>query len=117
MRTLSCIANWHLWYRTNGYKVRNIPDLLTTAHDEFLAWKGVEKPKPKDEPAVRQAEPRVEVNVDRTQRRAVIPQQPSRTTAPRQPTQTQAAQPRDRSDVVAKMIADRAKPRGKVMGT
>lgn len=116
-KTPTDIANWHLWYRANGYKVRNIPELLGTARDEFKKWKGVEPKAKTDEPAPRKVEPRVEVTVDRSQRRAAIPQQPSRTVAPKSDARQAAAQPRDRSTVVQDMIAARAKPRGKVMGT
>jgi hypothetical protein len=111
------IANWHVWYRANGYKVRNIPELLNKAKDDYLEWKGVPKAKPpSDEPAARTAAPRVEVTVDRSQRRAAIQPQPSRSATHARPTQNQVAPPRDRSEVVQQMIANRAKPRGKTLG-
>lgn len=111
-KTPGDIVQWHLWYRTNGYKVRDVTTLLKTSRDEFVEWKGVgEKPKP----ATGKAPPRVEVKVDRTARRAAIPQTPASTVNPRPDSQTQSTAPRDRSDVVQQMIRSRAAPRGRIV--
>jgi len=85
--------------------------LLKTARDDFMNWKGV-KEQPAD-PA--RAAPRVEVTVDRQQRRTAIQQQPSRTVAPKPDAITQAAPPRDRSAIVQDMINARGRPRMKVI--
>ena len=105
------IANWHMWYRQKGHSVRDVDVLLKTARDDFMNWKGV-KEQPAD-PA--RAAPRVEVTVDRQQRRTAIQQQPSRTVAPNPDAITQAAPARDRSAIVQDMINARGKPRMKVI--
>ncbi len=112
------IAQAHLWYRVNGYKVRSPAVLLQKAHTDFLEWKGTPNADggevdPNPQPPV---PPRVEVRVDRDQRRQAIPTQPSRSAAPQRPgapVQT-VPQTRDRSQIVADMQAKRARPRGQV---
>lgn len=102
------LANWHRFYRVNGHDVRSTPDALNEAKARYENWRGVsapaatqgQQPKPA---AQRQGAPRINVNVDRTERRAAIPNQPSRSAAPR-PNQTTQAQTRaDPSDTIAKM--------------
>lgn len=105
------IANWHMWYRQKGHSVRDVDVLLKTARDDFMSWKGV-KEQPAD-PA--KAAPRVEVTVDRQQRRAAIQQQPSRTVAPKPDAITQPTPQRDRSSIVQDMINERGRPRQKVI--
>jgi hypothetical protein len=87
--------------------------MLEEATDKFLDWKGVKK-QPAAETTPKVA-PRVEVTIDRTARRAAIPQQPSRTAAPRPDPQANA-QPRDRSSIVEAEKARRAKLRGQNLG-
>lgn len=111
------IAEAHRWYRTQGYKVRPPQDLLTTAHGKFMEWRGTPKPNgdpvdPNPQPSL---PPRVQVSVDRDQRRQAIPQQPSRSAAPRQITPQQPAPARDRSDIVLAMKQRRALPRGQAV--
>lgn len=112
--TSTDIANAHRWYRNQGFKVRPPQELLETGMKNYLEWKGVAAPKPAAPAAG--AQPRVDVTVDRSARRAAIPQQPSRTVAPKQDARTQpTAQPRDRSSVVQAMANRRSLPRGKVV--
>jgi hypothetical protein len=112
------IAQAHRWYRTEGFKVRAPAELLEASTSKFLAWKGVKPTNtnaPAD-PATPPAQPRVDITVDRTARRAAIPQQPNRTSAA-QPSQQQQqpAKPRDRSSIVHDMIQKRGQPRGKIV--
>jgi hypothetical protein len=104
------IAQWHMWYRQKGHGVRDVDVLLKTARDDFMKWKGVV-----EKPAVKNGAPRVEVQVDRQQRRAAIQQQPSRSVAPKPDSVTQPAPKTDRSSVVQNMIAARSRPRGRVV--
>ena len=106
------IANWHMWYRQKGHSVRDVDVLLKTARDDFMAWRGVETKQPA---ATKTGAPRVEVTVDRQQRRAAIQQQPSRTVAPKPDQVTQPTPQRDRSSIVQDMIAARGRPRQKVV--
>lgn len=94
------LANWHRFYKINGHAVRNTPDLLAKAKENFEAWRGTSKSTP--QPAPRKEAPRVQVNVDRTERRLAIPTQPTRAVAPRRDTQA-APQKTPGSDVVAEM--------------
>lgn len=103
------VANWHLFYRAEGFSVRPVGDLLKQATTEYKAWKGngVDD-KPSGETG------KVEVVIDRTTRRAAIPQQPTRSSAPKRPSGARPTEP-DRSSIVQNMIAQRQKPRGSVI--
>lgn len=92
------LANWHRFYRINGYEVRSTADLLAKAKEKVVGWRGAAAPKP----AARPAAPRVAVNVDRTERRMAIPNQPTRAAVPRRDVQP-APQKTPGSDVVAEM--------------
>jgi hypothetical protein len=105
------ISKAHLWYRTQGFRVRDVPKLLTEAKDTYVKWKGGE-PKPAAAAATTN-KPRVEVSVNRAERRAVIQQQPARTVTPKVETPA-APEARDRSSVVDQMRRDRGRPRGQV---
>lgn len=108
------IATAHRFYRAEGFSVRSPATMLETAKNDVLQWMGKNEGKAPD-PAPK-AEPRVDLTVDRTQRRQAIPQQPSRTGTPKPDAQQQRpAQARDRSDIVAGMIAARNKPRNRVV--
>lgn len=109
------IAKWHLYYRTEGHPVRDVPTLLKEAAGKVKAWKGTTADPP-PAPAPTPAPPRIEVAVDRSKNRASIPQQPSRTVAPRPDAVTQPAPPRDRSSVVQGVMAQRSKLRGRMLG-
>lgn len=103
------IARWHHWYRAkHPDRVKTFDQLLNAAKDDVVAWR--KPPGTPEQPAVRVA-PRVEVQVDRTARRAAIKPQPTSTTQPRPPAGRQAAAEPDRSAVVQRMIADRARAR------
>ena len=98
------IAMAHRWYRAQGYNVKSPKSLLEEATGSFMEWKGIGKPQTPAAPAEDKAPPRVEVTVDRSARRAAIPQQPSRSAAPaRSQTQQAVPQPRDRSEIVEQM--------------
>jgi hypothetical protein len=59
------------------------------------------------------AAPRVDLTVDRTQRQAAVPQQPTRSAAPRPAPAAEVAQRRNPSAVVQTMKAARLAPRGR----
>lgn len=98
------LANWHRFYRVNGYEVRPTKDLLEASKAKFLDWKGV-KPAPQQQQRQAKTAPRISVSVDRDARRAAIPLQPSRAAAPRR--DVQAPAPSDRASVVADMRRQR----------
>lgn len=111
------IANWHLFYRTQG-KVRSVEEMTKTAYDDFVKWRGprTAEPPKTETPATStqpQVPPKVVIAVNREERRMQIPQQPTRTSVPAQ-VQPTAQQPASRSQIVANMAALRARPRGKV---
>jgi len=112
------IAEAHRYYRAQGMNVRSPATMLENATKSFLDWKGVAtKPAADPTPApTTKVAPVVELTVDRANRRAAVPQQPSRTAAPR-PTPQPAAQPRDRSSIVESMKRTRSLARGQVLGT
>lgn len=106
----------HRWYRAKGFAVTPPETMLEKATANFLSWKGI---KPDNQPAAPQpadkAPPRVDVTVDRSERRAAIQQQPSRAgVSPRPPAQ-QPAPVRDRSSIVQQEIARRNLPRGRIV--
>jgi hypothetical protein len=105
------LGRWHLHYRHEGAKVRPMNDLMETAVSDFRKWKGTPAETPQDQ--IPTAKPRVEVKVDRTQRRETIPQQPNRSVTPR--ADQGQPQQRSRSEVVAAMARRRAEPRGRVV--
>lgn len=102
------LADWHRFYRVHGHPVSNTPDVLKQAKGRFDEWRGA-SPQPK--PAVRRegAPARVAVNVERTDRRMAIPNQPSRAVAPRRDAQQAPAKSKS-SDVVAEMRRSRGQP-------
>lgn len=103
------LANWHRFYRVQGYAVRNTPDLLSKAKESFVAWRGG-TPTPQPKPAPGKEAPRVQVNVNRDDRRANIPNNPSRAAAPRR--DAPAVQKTNPSSVIAGM----RKARGQLVG-
>ena len=110
------IALAHRWYRANGFQVMPPETMLEKATEAFLQWKGVAKPTQEPaNPAPNRASPRIDVSVDRTARRAAIPQQPSRAASPKPDAQRQPAPSRDRSSVVQQEMQRRNLPRGRVV--
>lgn len=112
------IAKWHQYYRVEGHNVRNAETLLTTARDDFMKWKGPAS-VPATQPAavvVQGQTPKIAVTVDRTARRAAIPQQPTRTGTPKPDNVTNPVPVRERSDIVQQMKLTRAKPRQQILG-
>jgi hypothetical protein len=105
----------HRWYRAEGFQVRTPADLLERATGDFLEWRGVKKKDEPVDPATPKAAPRIEVTVERTQRRQTIPQQPDRAVAARTPAQpTPPVSEADRSAIVQEMLRRRNLPRGRV---
>jgi len=118
--TAADIANAHRWLRSQpGTEALRSPEtMLVEAKNKVLAWKGV-APQPQSDPPPppvppQNGVPRVEISVNRAERRAAVQPQPQRTAVPqqRQPAQ-QPAQPRDRSDVVRAMQRRAATQRGR----
>lgn len=76
------LADWHRYYRINGLNVSKTSDILNKAKDSYTAWRG-DSPQGKQAAKPSKDAPRIAVNVDRTERRQAIPQQPTRAVAPR----------------------------------
>ena len=120
--TSADIAQAHRWFRVEqGMTSLKTPQqMLETAHDNFLEWKGIKKATPAvPTPTTPTSQPRVApvVHVDRTVRRQAIPQQPSPTATPRPaPAPAPAPQTMDgrRSSIVQAMKGQRSKLRGSV---
>lgn len=101
------LADWHRFYRVQGQEVRSTNDLLNDAKGKFQEWRGTPKPAPT--PAAPAATARVVV--DRTERRAAIPTQPTRATTPA-PAQ-QSAEPQ--MTARQKAVMNARKSRGQVV--
>lgn len=97
-------AAWHRFYRVHGEPVRTAAEALEEAKTRVMRWRGVNSAEPQPEP--RKAAARVNVNVDRTDRRAAIPNSPTRSVSPR-PDATAAPRTTSRSDVISKMRQSR----------
>jgi len=112
------IAMAHRWYRSEGYNLKNPKQILEEARDGYLAWRGDKSPSPAAQAPGNKAPPVVEIAIDRTQRRAAIPQQPSRSGSPPSATPAPAQAPQNpeeaRSSVVQRMAEARGRPRNKV---
>lgn len=112
------MANVHLDVRSLGGNVRTVPQILEKAKANFVEWRGG-KPPSREAPGQQQqqqnSEPArpvkaaVEVNVDRTNRRKEITQQPTRTMSPRPDARPEAR--RDGTSVVQRMQQVRQAPR------
>jgi hypothetical protein len=111
-RTSKELTEWHLFYRANGNRVKSDGTMLQEAVDRFNEWRGPKKDD-QEPPQARKVVPRIDMSQDRVQRRASLPQQPTRAVTPRQDSQRATPQPRDRSEIVRQMVASRNKPRGK----
>lgn len=105
------LANLHRSIRLKGHSVRTTEQALEDAKTKFNEYRGV-KPKPALQPQPQNGKPRIEVDVNRTARREVIPQQPTRSVAPRPDAARQAPTTRSRSDIVR----DMRRKRGQVVG-
>lgn len=92
---VEALASHHRFYKLQGQPVRSVPALLENAKQEYLTWRGPREQTPTPSP-----EPRVEVRVDRTDRKMNVPQQPTRATVPPQLTQSQAPVQTNRSAAV-----------------
>lgn len=99
------LADWHRLYRIHGHTVSRSADVLNKAKARLNEWSGAPK-----QPAVQRKDPaRVQVNVDRTERRMAIPQQPTRSVAPRQ-NAAPPAQDSSRKSAVQEMRKARGQP-------
>jgi hypothetical protein len=111
------IANLHLDARTFGVGVRDIPTLLKATKDGYLSKFGGQREQPEGQGEQRQQQQQpsgkaVTVEVNRTERRQAIAQQPTRTMAPRlQPQEKQRDQLESRTNAVERMRAARSGPR------
>lgn len=92
-------AEWHRFYRVHGHPVKTAAEALEEAKTRVLRWRGNPAPAQQQQ---RKAPDRVDVNVNRTERRAAIPNSPSRTVSPR-PDSAAAPKATSRSDVIAGM--------------
>jgi hypothetical protein len=99
-KTNAELANWHRYQRIHGFAVSDTPKLLNEAKARLDKWRGRSSEPPKPTAPTKPAA-RVEVNVDRSARRAAIPNQPTRASLPR-PAATPPAKTSG-SDVVAEM--------------
>jgi hypothetical protein len=104
------LADWHRFYRVNGHNVSKTSDILNKAKDAFLTWRG-DAPTKKP-PAESRGEPRVKVNVDRSERRQAIPQQPTRAVAPRRNEAPPPTVEQSRKNAVQEMRKSRGQTTG-----
>jgi hypothetical protein len=104
-RTTNEIANWHRFYRMNGYEVRGTKELLETSKDRFVQWRGGSRGESNQRSTTKRPAPSIQVNVQRDERRMAIPNQPTRAAVPRRDAQTPVRQ--SGSDVVAAMRRQR----------
>lgn len=95
------LVETHRFHRVNGQPVRDTSALLDASKQGFMTWKGGQK-DPTPAPAMR----KVEVKLDRTQRRSAIPSQPQRATAPAPAASAQSV-PQGRKAAVDKLLANR----------
>jgi hypothetical protein len=104
------LAEWHRYYRVNGYDVRPTKDLLEAGKKAFLTQIGQFGGKQSQQQrSSRQSQTRV--NVNRDERRMNIPSQPTRSVAPRRDAQP-TNRPQTGSDVVNSMRRQRGQPVG-----
>lgn len=103
----SQLANLHRRHKLEGKSMRSVSTLLDAAHERLTTFRGgaprAENPNPQPS-----AEPRVEVNLNRDDRRRAIPQQPQRANV--QPSQNQnqpASQQDSRKSAVQRAQAAR----------
>jgi hypothetical protein len=111
-------ANLHLKMRANGHNVRPIGQIFERAKEDYERWRnGGPAPRPTedgDTQPLRRGEPRVIVNVDRTERRKNIPTQPPRTASPLRAPQVETpdqSQLERRTNAAQQMIIDRRNAR------
>lgn len=100
------LADWHRLYRVHGHAVSRPAEVLNKAKATLETWRGTSTKQPA---APAKGAARVQVNVDRTERRAAIPQQPSRSVAPRQDA-APVAQDSSRKSAVQEMRRARGQP-------
>lgn len=91
-------ANWHRFYRVHGHPVRSAAEALEEAKSRVMRWRGTQNGSQQNTQPAPKAAPRV--NVDRTERRAAIPNSPQRSVSP---PQTQVQQTSSRSSVISGM--------------
>lgn len=92
-------ANWHRFYRVHGHPVRTAAEALEEAKTRVMRWRGTQNNgQQNNQQQTNKSSPRV--NVDRTERRAAIPNSPQRSVSPPQPQQQQTT---SRSSVIANM--------------
>jgi hypothetical protein len=116
----STVAQLHMKMRAGGHNVRSIDQIFDAARSDYLTWRnGGVRPAPRTDesaPPRREGAPRVEVNVNREERRRLIPTQPPRTANPlRQPlvANPEQSQNENRAAAFQKIAAARAAGRGR----
>lgn len=101
------LAEYHRWYRVNRRPVRSAEQLLTDAKSRLQEWRGTPAtPPPQPSQAQRPAQPRVAV--DRTERRATIPSQPTRSSAPPPSAPERPSEENSRAAAIQRMKAQRS---------
>lgn len=101
------LANWHRFYRVHGKPVKTAAEALTIAKQKLDGWRG---PSAQSRPEPRRQQPRVEVSVDREERRRNIQTQPSRAATPRPDAVRQAPERKSRHDIIMDMRRSRGRP-------
>lgn len=99
------LADWHRLYRVHGHELSKPDQVLEQAKSRFDKWRGVSS-EPAPAPRTKEA-PRVAVNVDRTQRRMAIPNQPSAAVTPRRPAAAPVTEQNSRKSAVQEMRRSR----------
>jgi hypothetical protein len=98
------LVETHRFHRIHGQRVRDTTALLEASRDAFLDWRG---PRGAEQnPAAQPRGNTISVSVDRSARRAAIPQQPARAAAP-QHREASRQVPSSRSAAVDKMLHGR----------
>lgn len=102
------LANWYRFYRVDGKPVKSARAVFDQALTEYNRWRGVSPNQTQQQQ--QRAAPRIDVNVDRTERRRNIPNQPNRAVAPRPDVQQQAPQRKSRHQIIMDMKRSRGRP-------
>lgn len=104
------LADWHRFYRVHGMEVRQTADLLNEAKSRVSKRFAQPADTTRQRTEPQRAASRVDVNIDRTQRRASIPNNPSRSVSPRSDQQMRQPAVADRSSAIMAMRKARGQP-------
>lgn len=101
------LADYHRYYRVNRRPVRSAEQLLADSKARLDEWRGTARtPTPQPSQAQRPTQPRVAV--DRTDRRATIPSQPTRSSAPPPSAPERPTEENSRAAAIQRMKAQRS---------